>query len=240
MATAGFPNLLAYWVQHFNSINSILNSSIGIPSPPLASFVVMLPKAHLTSHSRVSVSRWVTTTSWLSRSLRPFLYSSSFSCHLFLISSASVRSLTVSVFYHAHPCLCSLGISNFLKRSLVFPILLFSCFLLCSLKKAFLSPLAILWNSAFSSVYLSLSLLPFTPLLSSTIVKPPHDNHFNFLHVFFFEMVSVTASYTMYESLSVVPQVLCWQDLIPWIFYSSPPLHSLKVKVTQSLMILAI
>src|SRR5574337_1691456 len=31
----------------------IWNSSTGIPSPPLALFVVVLPKAHLTSHSRV-------------------------------------------------------------------------------------------------------------------------------------------------------------------------------------------
>ena len=31
----------------------IWNSSTGIPSPPLALFVVMLPKAHLTSHSRI-------------------------------------------------------------------------------------------------------------------------------------------------------------------------------------------
>ena len=51
------------------------NSSAGIPSPPLALFVVMLPKAHLTSHSRMSGSRWVTTLQWLSGSLRPFLYS---------------------------------------------------------------------------------------------------------------------------------------------------------------------
>ena len=39
----------------------IWNSSTGIPSPPLALFVVMLPKAHLTSHSRMSDSRWVIT-----------------------------------------------------------------------------------------------------------------------------------------------------------------------------------
>ena len=36
----------------------IWNSSTGIPSPPLALLVVMLPKAHLTSHSRMSGSRW--------------------------------------------------------------------------------------------------------------------------------------------------------------------------------------
>ena len=34
----------------------IWNSSTGIPSPPLALFVVMLPKAHLASHSRMSNS----------------------------------------------------------------------------------------------------------------------------------------------------------------------------------------
>ena len=39
----------------------ILNSSAGTPSPLLALLVVMLPKAHLTSHSRMSGSRWVTT-----------------------------------------------------------------------------------------------------------------------------------------------------------------------------------
>ena len=39
-----FPNLLAYWVQHFHSIIfRIWTSSIGIPSPPLALIVVMRP-----------------------------------------------------------------------------------------------------------------------------------------------------------------------------------------------------
>ena len=51
----------------------ILNSSTGIPSTPLAFFVVlMLPKAHLTLHSRMSGSRWVITPSWLSGSWRSF------------------------------------------------------------------------------------------------------------------------------------------------------------------------
>ena len=72
----------------------IWNSSTGIPSPALALFVVMLPKAHLTSHSRMSGSRWVITSSWLCGSWRSLLYSSSlYSCHVFLIASASVRSL---------------------------------------------------------------------------------------------------------------------------------------------------
>ena len=83
------PNLLAYWVQHFTASSyRIWNSSTGIPSPPLALFIVMLPKAHLTSYSNISGSRWVITPSWLSGSWRSFLYSSSmYSCYLFLISS---------------------------------------------------------------------------------------------------------------------------------------------------------
>ena len=36
----------------------ILKSSTKIPSPPLTLFIVMLSKAHLTSHSRMSGSRW--------------------------------------------------------------------------------------------------------------------------------------------------------------------------------------
>ena len=50
----------------------IWNSSAGIQSPPLALFVVILPKAHLTSYSRMSGSRWVSTPSWLSGSWRSF------------------------------------------------------------------------------------------------------------------------------------------------------------------------
>ena len=68
----------------------IWNSSAGILSPPLALF--LLPKDHLTLHSRMSGSRWVIKASCLSGSWRSFLYSSVYSCHLFLISSASVKS----------------------------------------------------------------------------------------------------------------------------------------------------
>ena len=53
-----FPKMLAYWVQHLTaSAFRIWNSSTGIPSPPLALFIVMLPRAHLTSYSRISGSR---------------------------------------------------------------------------------------------------------------------------------------------------------------------------------------
>ena len=44
----------------------IWSSSTGILSPPPALFIVMLLKAHLTSHSRMSGSGWVITPLWLS------------------------------------------------------------------------------------------------------------------------------------------------------------------------------
>ena len=50
----------------------VLNNSAGIPWPPLALLTVVLPKAHLTSHSRMSGSGWVTTPLWLYGSWRPF------------------------------------------------------------------------------------------------------------------------------------------------------------------------
>ena len=69
-----FPNLLAYWVQQFTASSfRICDSLAGILSLWLALFGVMLPKTQLTSHFRMSGSRWVTTPSWLSRSLRPFI-----------------------------------------------------------------------------------------------------------------------------------------------------------------------
>ena len=106
----------------------IWNSSTEIPSPPLALLVVMLPKAHMTSHSRMSGSRWVITPLWLSWSWRSFLYSSSvYCCHLFLIAYASVRSrpflsFIMPIFAWNVPLVSLI----FMKRSLVFPILLFS------------------------------------------------------------------------------------------------------------------
>ena len=95
---------------------TILSSSTAIPSPPLALFVVILPKTHLTLHSQMSVSRGVIIPSLLFWSLRAFLYRSSvYSFHL-LISSASVRSLPFLFFIV--PILAwniPLSISNFLE-----------------------------------------------------------------------------------------------------------------------------
>ena len=177
----------------------IQNSSTRISSPSLALFVVMLPKA-VTSHSRMSGSRGVVTLLWLSGSWRSFLYSSSvYSCHLFLMSSASVRSVPFQSFI-AHIFAWNVPLVSliFLKRSLVFPILLFSSIsLYWSLKKTFLSLLAILWNSVLRRVYLSFFPLLLASLLFSDICKPSSDNHFAFLHFFFLGMVLITASSTI-------------------------------------------
>ena len=106
----------------------IWSSSAGIPSHSLAVFAVMLPKAHFTSH-RMSGCKWVITPSWLSRSLRPLFYSPPvYSCHHFLISSASAKSMPflsfiLPIFASNVPLVSQIS----LKISLVFPILSFSC-----------------------------------------------------------------------------------------------------------------
>ena len=97
----------------------IWNGSAGIPSPPLALFAVMLLKTHSTSHPRMREcegSRWGTTPSWLSGSLRFF--------PIFLLFLPPLLNLvcffnvlTASVLYHTHLCMeCSLGISNCLEE----------------------------------------------------------------------------------------------------------------------------
>ena len=132
--------------------------------------------------------------------MKIFLYSSSvYSCHLFLISSASVRSIPFLSFIKPivawNVPLVSL---IFLKRSPMFPILLFSSISLhWSLRKAFLSLLAILWNSASKWVYLCLFPLPLTFLVLTAICKASSDNHFAIFHFFFLGMVLIPASCTM-------------------------------------------
>ena len=72
-----------------------------------------------------------------------------------------------------------------LKRSVVFPILLFSSISLhCSLKKAFLS-LLLSFGTLHSDGYIFPSSLPFASLLFSAICKASSENHFAVLHFFF-------------------------------------------------------
>ena len=147
-----------------------------------------------------------------------------YSCHLFLLSSASVRSiLFLSIFAWNVPLVSLI----YLKSSLVFPILLFSSISLhWSLRKTFLSLLSILWNPAFRWIYFSFSPLPLASLLFSAICKSSSNNHFAFLHFFFLGMVLITASCIM-SWIPVYSSSGTLSDLIPWI-YLSLPLYNLR------------
>ena len=177
----------------------------------------MLPKAHLTSHYRMSGFRWVITSSWLSGSWRSFLYSSVYSCHLFLISSASVRSIWfLSLIEPILAWNIPLISLIFLKRSLVFPILLFSSISLhWSLRKAFVSLLAILWNSAFKWLYLSFSPLLFAPVFSQLFVRPPQTAISLFCISFSLGWSWFLSPVQCHEPPSIVHQALCLSELVP-------------------------
>ena len=160
-----FPVL---WPLLFSKFAGILSSTLS-QHHLLALFIVMLPKAHLTSHSRMSGSRWVITP-WLSGS-RSFCMV--LLC-IFLVSSASVRSIPflsfiVPIFAWSVPLVSPI----FLKRSLVFPSLLFSFISLhSSLRKAFF--LSLLFSGALHSVGY---IFPFIPCFFSQIfVRPPQTN----------------------------------------------------------------
>ena len=111
----------------------------------------------------------------------------------------------------------------FLKSSLVFSILSFSCISLHYLfKKAFLSLLAILWSSVFSRVYFSLSPLPFSS--PQLILELRQTTSFPSCISFSLGWLWSLPPVHCYELLSIVLQILCLSDLISWIF-SSPPLY---------------
>ena len=104
---------------------------------------------------------------------------------------------------------CSLGISNFLEEISSLPILLFSSISWHrSLRKAFLSLLATLWNSAFRWEYLSFCPLPFASLVLSAVCKASSDSRFAFSPFFFLGMVSIPASCTMSRAPSLAMEAV--------------------------------
>ena len=142
-----------------------------------------------------------------------FLYS----CNLFLMSSASVRprpfqSLIEPIFARNVPLVSLI----FLKKSLVFPILLFSSISLhWPLRKAFLSLLAILWNSAFRCVYLSFSLCFLLLFFSQLFVRPPQTAILLFCTSFPWGWSWSLSPVQYQEPPSIVYQALCLSDLVP-------------------------
>ena len=94
----------------------------------------------------------------------------------------------------------SLGIFNFLEETSSLSHSVVFLYLHWSLRKAFLSLLAILWNSTFRCLYLSFSPLLFTSLLFKAICKASSDNHCAFLHFFSMGMVLIPVSCTMSQT----------------------------------------
>ena len=135
----------------------------------------------------MSGSRWVIIPSWLSGTWRSSFYSSVYSCHLLLISSASFRSILFLSFIEPifawYVPLVSL---IFLKRSLVFPILLFPLFFFFFF--ALFTQKCFLISPCYS--------LELSSLLFITICKASSDNYFSFSHFFFLGMVLISASCT--------------------------------------------
>ena len=196
----------------------IWNSSTGIPSPPLALFLVMLPKAHLTSHSRMSSYRWmwVITPSWLSGSWRSF-------CTVLLcilatssISSASVRSIPLLSFIE--PIFAwnvPLESLNFLEEiSSFFPFIFLYFFVLITEEVFFLISPWYSFELCIQICYLSFSPLLFTSLLFTAICKASPDSHFAFLHFFFLWMDLIPVSCTMSQT-SVHSSSGTLSDLVP-------------------------
>ena len=145
-----------------------------------------------------------------------------YSCHLFLISLASVRSIPFLSFieptFSWNVPLVSL---IFLRDLWSFPFYYFPLFALFTLESFVISPCSSLELSAFRWVYLPFSPLSFTSVLFSAICKASLGNRFTFLHFFFLGMVLITASCTMLGTF-VHRSSGTLSDLIPWIYLSFP------------------
>ena len=127
---------------------------------------------------------------------------------------------TIFVLYLAHFCMkCSHDISNFLEE--ISSLSHSSISLHWSLRKAFLFPLAILWNSAFKWIYLSFCHLLFASLLFRALYEDS-DSVLLFCISFSWRWSWSLPSVQCHEPASIVLQALCLSDLIPWIGLSFP------------------
>ena len=132
-----------------------------------------------------------------------------YSYHLFLTSASLKSLLFLSFIILIFAWNAPLVSPAFLKRYLVFHILLFSSISLhCLLKKAALPLLPILWKSAFSWVYLSLSLCLLL-LFSAIYVRPPQTTILPFCISFSSGCFWLPPSVQYYDPLSIVLQALC-------------------------------
>ena len=112
----------------------------------------------------------------------------------------------------------------FLKRSLqVFSILLFSSISLHRLlRKAFLSLLAILWNSASNGFIYPFLLCFLLLFFSQLFVRPPQMAILLFCICFSWGWSWSLSPIQCHEPPSIILQALCLSDLILWIYFSLP------------------
>ena len=183
------------------------NSLTGIPSPPLALFVVMLPKAHLTLHipGCLALGEWSHHYDYLGHE---DLFCVVLLCgHLFLVSSASVRSIPFLSCTEPIFAWNVLSVSLiFLKRSLVFPILLFPLFT-CTDHWGRLFYLSLLFfGTLHSNGYIVPFLLCFS-LLFTAICKASSDSHFLFCISFPWGWSWSLSPVQCHEPLTIVHQI---------------------------------
>ena len=142
--------------------------------------------------------------------------------HFFLISPASVGSIqllsiTMPIFVWNVPLVSLI----FLKRSLVFPILLFSS-IFFALNWGRLSYLSLLFfGTLHFDGYIFPFLLCFLLLFFSKLFeRPPQTTIFFFCISFSWRRSRSLPPVQCHEPLSIVLQALCLSDLNPWIYLS--------------------
>ena len=166
-------------------------------------------------HTPRSGSRWVITQSWLSSLLRSFFV---YSCCLFLISSASVRSIPFLSFYQPHLCMkCSLGISNFLEEiSSLFHSAIFLYFFALITEEGFLTSSCYSLELCIQMFYIFPLLLCFSLLFFSQLfVRPPQATILLFCISFPWGWSWSLSPVQCHEPPSIVHQALCLSDLVP-------------------------
>ena len=99
--------------------------------------------------------------------------------------------------------------------------------------KAFLSLLAILWNSAFRWVYLSFSPLPLASLLFLVILRPAQTAILPFCISFSWGWFWSLLPVQCHEPLFIILQALCLSDLIPWIYLLLPLYNHKRFDLSQ-------
>ena len=124
---------------------------------------------------------------------------------------------TISVLYCTHLSWNSPLVSLiFLEQSLVFLFILFSFLSLnCSLKKAFLSLFAILWNPAFTLFVFPFLLCLLLIFFSQLFLRAPQTTILSCCTSFFLGMVLVMASCTVFQ-IPVYSSSGTLSDLKPW------------------------